>query len=61
MGTEYTCLSCGHQFPWFPSDGPAATCPRCGGAELERNLWLLSRTGTEGLSEEDHFLAGLAV
>ena len=61
MGYEYDCLSCGHGFSWYPSDGPAPACPRCGSNQLTHNPWLLSGPDAEGLSDEDHFLAGLAV
>ncbi len=61
MGTEYSCLACDHRFPWYPADGPTPACPRCGSGLVERNPWLLYQGDVEGLSDEDHYLAGLVV
>ena len=61
MAKEYLCLSCSHRFPWSASDDHAVTCPRCGMGEVEPNPWLLGRGGAEGLTDEDHYFAGLAV
>lgn len=33
---EYTCCSCGHDFEALIRNGEAAACPRCSGAELEK-------------------------
>ena len=59
--TEYVCRVCRHGFPWFSGDGPKARCPRCGRGDLEDVPWLLLTLGTEGLTDEDHYEALLAV
>ena len=61
MGDEHLCCACQHTFPWYPSDGPTARCPRCGSPNVEKNPWLLCQGNAEGLTDEDHYLAGLAV
>ena len=61
MGDEYHCRACHHTFPWYPSGGPAPCCPRCGSLNVEKNPWLLSQSGADGLTDEDHYLAGLSV
>ncbi|MEE9284945.1 MAG: FmdB family zinc ribbon protein [Dehalococcoidia bacterium] len=50
---EYQCVDCGHR---FPSASPMADerCPRCGGARLERNPWLLGTAEADGLTAEDY-------
>ena len=58
---EYVCCACEHDFPWFSNDGPQPRCPRCGGAELEVNPWLLLTPDPDGLTDEDHFEAHLSV
>ena len=59
--TEYTCMACRHCFPWFSSDGAHPICPRCGGAQLKANPWLLLSPDADGLTDEDHFETLLAV
>ena len=61
MGEEHLCGACQHTFPWYPSDGPTPCCPRCGSSHVEKNPWLLYQSDAEGLTDEDHFLAGLSV
>ena len=61
MGDEHVCCACQHRFPWYPSDGPRPSCPRCGSPHVERNPWLLYRGDSQDLTDEDHFLAGLSV
>ena len=61
MGDEHLCRACQHTFPWYPSDGPTPNCPRCGSPDVEKNPWLLYQSDAEGLTDEDHFLAGLSV
>lgn len=58
---EYICCACRHDFPWFSGDGPQPRCPRCGGTELKVNPWLLLTSDAEGLTDEDHFEALLAI
>ena len=61
MAVEYTCLDCGHRFPWSSTDRPEALCPRCGSSDLESNPWLLGHDHADGLADEDHFFSGLSV
>jgi hypothetical protein len=58
---EYACRSCRHRFPWFRADGPNPLCPRCGGAELTLNPWLLLTPDSDGLTDDDHMDALLAL
>ena len=58
---EYICRHCRHDFPWFNVDGNIPRCPRCGGADLAGNPWLLLTPEAEGLTEKDHYESVLAV
>ena len=61
MADEHLCRSCGHLFPWRPANGPAPVCPRCGSPQVDANPWLLCQSEAEGISHQDHFMAGLVV
>ena len=50
---EYRCLACGHIFPSHEPLG-IAVCPRCGGARLERNPWLLGTAEARDLTSDDY-------
>lgn len=50
---DYTCLTCGHEFPSHESLDEAA-CPRCGSRLLRRNPWLLGTHQAEDLTSEDY-------
>jgi|FaiFalDrversion2_1042247.scaffolds.fasta_scaffold08548_2 rubredoxin len=60
MEERFRCLSCGHPFPWFPTDRGEPSCPACGGTRLERNPWLLG-TGEGDVTAEEHLAVALEV
>jgi putative FmdB family regulatory protein len=47
---EYTCRKCDHAFEELVFDGEPVECPRCHGAEVERQWSAPARPGTAGVS-----------
>jgi putative FmdB family regulatory protein len=45
---EYACRGCGHHFEYLTREGQSPSCPKCAGAELEKQLSVFAAHASPG-------------